>query len=96
MSHKELIEDEIKFIQKQLPDKKLDLLTCKKCVRASEKLNERLNVLKKRLEKITYEKQNLIINKSAIKKCVKCNIVIKHFRRGMCLNCYRKTTGLSR
>lgn len=30
------------------------------------------------------------------KKCIKCKVVIKHPRRGMCLNCYRKYTGLSR
>ena len=28
--------------------------------------------------------------------CKKCNKKIEHPRRGMCLNCYRKTTGLSR
>ena len=28
-------------------------------------------------------------------KCVKCNEKAKELRRGMCLSCYRKTTGLS-
>ena len=29
-------------------------------------------------------------------KCKKCKKEIEHPRRGMCLNCYRKTTGLSK
>lgn len=31
-----------------------------------------------------------------ILKCKLCRKVIDHPRRGMCLNCYRKTTGLSK
>jgi ParB-like chromosome segregation protein Spo0J len=33
--------------------------------------------------------------KSQIKNCIDCGIEIKYTRRGRCLNCYRKATGLS-
>lgn len=48
-------------------------------------------VMKKEIKKKEVKK-----DKETIKRCKKCNKEIEHPRRGMCLNCYRKNTGLSK